>query len=288
MPISFGPGGNSDSFTNAKKRFPEDLPEYLRGFGLNAYEIECGRGVNISAKMYAFLPELATENNIEVTLHTPYYISLSSEQEEIRQKSANYILQSAEAAMKLGARKIVVHSGSCAKMSREEALALAKETLKKSRKLLIENNLSGIIICPETMGKINQLGTLEEVIELCKVDESFLPCVDFGHLNARSHGGIKTKSDYRRIFDTLEDELGFKRAQNLHIHFSKIQYTEGGEKTHLTFTDTEYGPDYEPLMEVIAEQDYQPSIICESDGTQAEDAQAMKEYYKRFIMGGFY
>jgi deoxyribonuclease-4 len=57
-------------------------------------------------------------------------------------------------------------------------------------------------------------------------------------------------------------------------------YTAGGEKTHLTFEDTEYGPDFEPLMEVIHERNYTPFIICESQGTQAEDAAKMREYYE--------
>ncbi len=278
MSISFGPGGNSESF--GKRIFPEDLPEYLSSMGLNGYEIECGRGVRIAEKTYELLPKIAEEKGIALTLHTPYFISLSSEKEETRLNSLTYIEQSAEAVKKLGAKKIVVHSGSCAKMSRELALELASDTLLKAQKLLDEKGLSDIIICPETMGKINQLGTLSEVMELCKVDERFLPCVDFGHLNARTLGEIKTKADYAAILDEIENKLGHERLKNFHVHFSKIMYTKGGEKEHLTFADTEYGPDYEPLMELFKERDLQPTIICESAGTQAEDAAQMKKYYE--------
>ncbi len=275
--ITFGPGGNSESF--GKKKFPEDLPAYLASMGLNGYEIECGRGVRISEKTYLNLPRIAAENNITVTLHAPYFISLSSENEETRLKSVGYILESAVAAHKLGVRKIVVHSGSCAKMSREAALSLARDTLKKARSALDENGLSEIIICPETMGKINQLGTLSEVIELCKVDERFLPCVDFGHLNARTLGGIKGEAEYAAILDEIENKLGYDRLKNFHIHFSKIMYTAGGEKCHLTFDDNEYGPQFEPLMNQLKKRALEPTVICESAGTQAEDAAAMKRYY---------
>ena len=277
MAISFGPGGNSISF--GKRKFPEDLPAYLAGLGLNGYEIECGRGVRISAKTYELLPKLAEENNIALTLHAPYFISLSSEKEETRLKSLDYIRESAEAAQRLGARKIVVHSGSCAKMTREQALALAADTLKRTQKLLDENGLSDVIICPETMGKINQLGTLSEVIELCRVDERFLPCVDFGHLNARTLGGIKTKDDYAAVLDEIENRLGHERLKHFHVHFSKIMYTAGGEKEHLTFEDKEYGPDYKPLMELFCERELEPTVICESAGTQAEDAAEMKKCF---------
>lgn len=276
--ITFGPGGNSLSW--GKRKFPADLPQYLSELGLNGYEIECGRGVRISESTISNLPRLAAENGIYVTLHAPYFISLSSVEEEKRQNSVNYILESARAAKSVGARKIVVHSGSCSKMTRAEALYLASGTLKRAQAALDENGLSDIIICPETMGKINQLGTLEEVLELCKVDERFLPTVDFGHLNARTLGEIKSRADYAKMLDLIENELGHERLSNMHIHFSKIEYTKGGEKKHLTFADDRFGPQFEPLMEEIHARKLSPSIICESDGTQAEDAAAMKKYYE--------
>lgn len=274
--ISFGPGGNSISWGNLK--FPADLPQYLKNLGLNGYEVECGRGVRISEAAKA-LPKLAAENGIYVTLHAPYFISLSSVEEEKRQSSVGYILESAKAAKTVGAEKIVVHSGSCSKMTRAEACYLAKQTLQNAQKALDENGLSDIIICPETMGKINQLGTLEEVLELCGVDERFLPTVDFGHLNARTLGGIKTREDYAKILDAIENELGHDRLSHMHIHFSKIEYTNGGEKKHLTFADETFGPQYEPLLDEIHKRKLEPSIICESAGTQAEDAAEMKKYF---------
>lgn len=275
--ISFGPGGNSASWGNRK--FPADLPQYLKELGLNGYEVEYGRGVRISEASKA-LPKIAEENGICVTLHAPYFISLSSVEEEKRQNSVGYILESAKAAKLVGASKIVVHSGSCSKMSRAEAVYLAKQTLTNAQKALDENGLSDIVICPETMGKINQLGTLEEVLELCGVDERFLPTVDFGHLNARTLGGIKSRDDYAKMLDLIENELGHERLSRMHIHFSKIEYTGGGEKKHLTFADKQYGPQYEPLLEEIHKRGLEPSIICESDGTQAEDAAEMKRYYE--------
>ena len=276
--ITFGPGGNSLSW--GKRKFPDDLAEYLGGFGLNGYEIECGRGVRISEGTLARLPEIARENGINVTLHAPYFISLSSTEEEKRLNSVNYILESAKAAKAVGARKIVVHSGSCSKMTRAEALFLAKDTLKKAQAALDENGLSDIIICPETMGKINQLGTLDEVLELCGVDERFLPTVDFGHLNARTLGGIRGRDDYAKMLDDIENALGYERLSKMHVHFSKIEYTNGGEKKHLTFADKTFGPDFEPLFEEIKRRSLEPSVICESDGTQAEDAAEMKRFYE--------
>jgi len=279
--ITFATAGKPDSF--GKRKFPQELPAYLGEFGLNGFEIQCGRGFNITEEACSFFADCG----LRLSLHTPYFISVSGTDETTREKSVNYILESARLADKIGARRIIVHSGSCAKISREDAVSLALDTFKKARRLLDENKLEHIIICPETMGKINQLGDLDEVIELCGFDERMLPCVDFGHLNARTFGGIKDKSDYTACFDKIADKLGQKRLRELHIHFSKIQYTQsinkgvisGGEKKHLTFADLQYGPEFEPMLDEIYERKMQPFIVCESDGTQAEDCKIMLNYY---------
>ena len=67
--------------------------------------------------------------------------------------------------------------------------------------------------------------------------------------------------------------------KNFHVHFSKIQYSSKGEVRHLTFEDTIYGPEFEPLAAALKRLDLEPYIICESAGTQAEDALAMKKMY---------
>ena len=284
MVTRFGPAGTADSFKAMGFKKTIQLPEYLSRFGLNAFEYQCGRGVRVNAETVTQLGILCKEQGIQLSLHAPYYISLSSVEEEKRRNSVTYIVDSAKAAKLMGADRIVVHSGSAGKMSREEALALAKETLRWAQDALDELNLGDVIICPETMGKVNQLGDLHEVMELCKVDERMLPTIDFGHLNARTFGSIKTQADYAAILDTVENELGADRASRFHSHFSKIMYTvPGGEKCHLTFEDTEYGPDFEPLMELIAKKGWTPRFICESAGTQTEDAAALMASYKGFL-----
>lgn len=284
MVTRFGPAGTADSFKAMGFKKTIQLPEYLSRFGLNAFEYQCGRGVRVNAETVTQLGILCKEQGIQLSLHAPYYISLSSVEEEKRRNSVTYIVDSAKAAKLMGADRIVVHSGSAGKMSREEALALAKETLRWAQDALDELNLGDVIICPETMGKVNQLGDLHEVMELCKVDERMLPTIDFGHLNARTFGSIKTQADYAAILDTVENELGADRASRFHSHFSKIMYTvPGGEKCHLTFEDTEYGPDFEPLMELIAKKGWTPRFICESAGTQTEDAAGLMASYKSFL-----
>lgn len=279
MSAKFGPAGNSNSFAQMGYKGSLDVPEYTVKMGLDCFEYQCGRGVNIGLEKAAELGKRAKEKGITLSLHAPYYISMSSVEEEKRLNSINYILASARAVNAMGGNRIIVHTGSCGKISREEALRLAIDTMQKSLDALDAENLGHIHICPETMGKVNQLGTLQEVMELCKIDERLIPCIDFGHLNAREQGYFKTLADYESVFDTIENQLGIERLKVFHSHFSKIEYTTGGEKKHLTFEDTVYGPDFEPVMEITAKKNCSPTFVCESDGTQAEDARAMKDYY---------
>lgn len=281
MSVTFGPAGAAESFKAMGYKKSTELPGYLAKFGLNHFEYQCGQGVRISEESAKQLGAEFAAAGMTLSLHAPYFISLSGTDEEKRLNSINYILASAKAAKAMGANRIVIHSGSCAKISREDALALAKDTMKRARQALIDENLGDIICCPETMGKINQLGNLAEVLEICRIDDTFLPTIDFGHLNARTLGSIKTKADYAAILDEIENKLGHDRAAIFHSHFSKICYTEkGGEKMHLTFEDEIYGPQFEPLLELLYERNLSPTIICESAGTQTEDAAAMKNYYE--------
>lgn len=285
MSAKFGPAGNSESFS-AKYKSTADAPAYLKEMGLDWYEYQCGRGVKVSDKIAVAVRNAAEKNSIGLSLHAPYFISLSSVEEEKRDNSINYILQSCEAALRLGADRIVIHSGSCSKISREDALELAKDTLTRARKQAVEQGFDAVHFCPETMGKVNQLGNLDEVLALCRLDDTFIPCIDFGHLNARTLGAIKSAANYADILTKIENELGADRLKIFHSHFSKIMYTDpGGEKKHLTFEDNEYGPEYEPLMELVAKKGLSPVFICESAGTQAEDALAMKNSYTEYRKG---
>lgn len=279
----FGPAGNCEDFYAAGHKSSLEIPKWLCENGLLAYEYQCGKGVKISKDSAHLLGEEAEKYGISLSVHAPYYISLSSTEEEKREKSIDYILKTMRAAKAMGAKRIVVHSGSCAKITRIEAVKLAKDTLKKALDACDLEGYSDIIICPETMGKVNQLGNVSEVCELCSIDERLIPTIDFGHVNAQSIGGLKMLSDFEAVFDKVLKTLGEYKAKNLHIHYSRIEYTNCGEKMHHKFAETEYEPDFEPIAEIIAKRGYTPVIICESRGSQTFDAKEMQKIYFDFL-----
>lgn len=276
----FGPAGLSDSYVAAGYKNALGAVEYTASYGLNTFEYQSGHGVRIAANTAWALAKDAAKAGLTFSMHAPYYISMSSMEEEKRLGSLRYFLQSAQAVRMLSGNRVVFHAGSAGKQSRAIALEKTMDTLLRARELLDGEGYEDIHLCPETMGKMNQLGTLDEVLALCKLDGRHIPCIDFGHLNARTRGGIRTKRDYANILDAIGEALGEERAAHFHVHFSQIEYTKNGERRHLTFEDRYFGPDFRPLMELVHERKLSPVIICESQGTQAEDARTMKEYYE--------
>lgn len=281
MSALFGPGGNSESFYAQGHKHTVDAPEWIKNIGLDAYEYQAGNGIMGSDETFSKIGKAAKENGVKMSLHAPYFISLSGVDPEKRLKSLDYIRKSIHVAKLLGADTIVIHAGSAAKISRKEAMKLASDTLYKAAEEFFGETIHlGI----ETMGKVNQLGTLEEVIELCKVSDIYYPVVDFGHLNSRNIGGYyKTEDDYKRTFELVGERLGDKYARYMHCHFSKIEYTGAGEKKHVKFSDTGFEPPFEPLCSYLAKSGLEPRIICESAGSMADDALLMKKQYIEYL-----
>ena len=122
-------------------------------------------------------------------------------------------------------------------------------------------------------------------MELCTLDGRLVPCIDFGHLYARSLGADDGQEAFCRMLDRVEEVLGQERASAFHSHFSHIEFTpKGGEKCHRTFEeDGGYGPDWTPLAWEVARRGWSPTFICESAGTQAEDALTMKKIYQECL-----
>ena len=279
----FGPSGNPEAFYEEGHKKSLEMPAWVRAMGLDTYEYQCAKGVKISPATAKELGEKAREAEVTLSIHAPYYLNLATDGER-RQSAVDYIIQTMHAATWMGADRIVVHTGACAKISREEALSLAKDTMRLALKTADELGLGEVHICPETMGKINQLGTPEEVFELCRLDERLIPCIDFGHVHARSIGTVSDYEDFKGIFDTLENMLGRERAKSFHSHMSRIEYTQkGGEKKHWRYEDTQFGPDFDPIARLIFEREMSPRVICESAGTQGKDARIFKDIYESFF-----
>ncbi len=278
--IRFGPSGNAQSFFDAGYKHSEDSAYFVKSKGLNCFEYSFGRGVNMGDAKALSIGTAFREAGVEISVHAPYFINFAGEKEGV-EKSYEYVLSSARTGRLMGAKRVVFHPASQGKLEREEAMRRCRENLEILREKIYENGFDDMMFCPETMGKKRQIGTVEEIAEFCKIDKIYIPCVDFGHINAREGGVLKSAGDFKALLSYMIGELGFDKMERFHTHFSKIQYGAGGEIRHLTFEDEEYGPDYRDFLQAVKELGLQPYIICESAGTQAEDAVKMKEYYEK-------
>ncbi|OPY25257.1 MAG: endonuclease IV [Methanobacterium sp. PtaU1.Bin242] len=271
--VRFGPAGNPPGY---RGQTPE-VCNYIRGRGLEAYEYQATYGVRISKQSALKLRDNSKENNILVSMHAPYYINLSSPKEDVVERSIQRLVQSARAAQWMGAYRIVFHPGFYTEFVPEDAMKKFHLAVNDLTEQLDSLGVSDYTFAPETTGKKSQLGSLEEIIEICRSHENFAPTVDFAHLHARSGGKVKNKDDYGEIFTKLEDELGLK---SLHSHFTHIEFTDKGERRHHILSDDSYGPPLEPLLLEIIERGWDVTLICETPLLD-EDALLMQRNYRK-------
>lgn len=278
--IRFGVAGNCDRFYAEGNKQSVQAPAWLAAQGLSAYEYSAGHGVNVGGETARAIGEAARSAGVAVSIHAPYYINLASEDPEKDARNEGYFLSAARAVRAFGGSRVIYHPGTPGKRRREEAMARAVQRHLQIREALDAAGLDGVCLCPETMGRPSQLGTLEEVLALCRADERAIPTIDFAHLHAAGGGALRGAADFERIIERLLEALGEARARRFHAHFSRIAYTAKGEKMHMTFSDEGYGPDFAYLAPVLHRYALEPVIICESRGTQADDALSMKRIYE--------
>ena len=200
------------------------MPPWLREQGLEAYEYQCGKGVTVGEATARAIGRAAAEAGIALSLHAPYFVNPANPDPDSQEKTLGHVLKACQVAQWMGADRVVVHTGALQKRTREEALATAKAFFQTLRRRCDEGGYGDILLCPETMGKINQLGDLEEVLAICAPSEGLPPCVDFGHLYARSWAPWTGRGG-RGDAGPDGPGPGGGPARVFHSHFSKIEYT---------------------------------------------------------------
>ncbi|MGC8895472.1 MAG: TIM barrel protein [Candidatus Bathyarchaeia archaeon] len=261
----FGPAGVPPTFRMMKAAL-SDVPRLLREEGLDAFEYQAvrwGAKPQIKREEAEKLGSEAKEKDVWLSLHGSYFINFCGEKDVI-EASRQRLIACATAAEWMNAHIVVFHPGFYGKKPQKEVfrncLAAIKETVESLKNLGIEN----VKIGPETMGKPSQFGSLDEVLSLCEEVEQTQPVIDWAHLHARDKGRFKTIDDFRKVVDEIEKRLGTEAIKNMHCHFTKVEYTDKGEKCHHVMDEADYGPDFTMLAKVIAEYKLNPVIISES------------------------
>ncbi|MFH0957539.1 MAG: TIM barrel protein [Pseudomonadota bacterium] len=290
----FGVAGNPPNFWQSKfSGNRANAPEWLHSIGLDALEIQCGYGVRMSDAQAEAFRLNSRKYKIKLSIHAPYYISLGNRDGVVSKNSLNELKKSVELAQKIGSDRVIFHLGSTLG-NREEA---KKQAIKTLMRLEEEVKMKGVRLYPEIAGKVNQLGSLDEIISICKSVPYAFPCIDLAHLHARTMGTLMTRKDFDQVIDEIEKKLGDEAIKNLHIHLYPVEWGGKGELRHKAFADkiekTQqvslfttaahnqgiYYPRYEPFIDLIVQRKISPVIICEAKDSQDVGALEMKSYY---------
>lgn len=260
--MRFGPAGKP---VGMKQGDYVKAIEYIAGIGLDAIEYEAVRGVRVSEQKARAIREAAERYGVVVSMHAPYYINLAGSQETVK-KSIERLKAALRAASWMGAYAVVFHPGYYRdNPSPRDALRKVIENLRPLAEWMRQEGVKGVWLSPETTGKSSQVGSLDDVIEICREIEMCRPTVDWAHLYARSEGSYITSLDHVvEVIERIERELGTWAVKPLHTHFSRIEYGRGGEREHHTLAEEEYGPEWRTVCRAYRETGIEGTIISES------------------------
>jgi len=243
-----------------------DVPKLLKEEGLDAFEYEAvrwGKKPQIKKEDAEELGLAAKENDVWLSLHGSYFINFCGAK-QIVEASKQRLIACASAAKWMSARVVVFHPGFYGEKSPKQAFDACLKALQETVEVMQSLGIIDVKIGPETMGRLFQLGSLDEILRLCEMVEQTQLVIDWSHLHARDQGRFRTVDDFRRVVENVEIKLGTEVVENMHCHFTKVEFTAKGEKRHHTLEETRYGPEFEMLAKVISEFRLKPVIISES------------------------
>lgn len=257
--IRLGPAG-----LGGANKAVENL-QYFARLGLKACEIAFTYGIYLKKLDAIRIGKVAKKLNIKLSIHCPYWINLASKEKIKIKQSKKRILDSCEHGHYLRAEYIVFHPGYYGKRTKEEIYEIIKEQILEMQKTIKKNKWK-VKLAPETTGKINVFGSIEEILQLVK-DTNCSFCIDFAHVFSRNIGHI----DYSKLLDK------FKGFKYFHCHFSNIEYGSKGERWHLNMNSH---PPFKPLAKEILKRKLNITIISESPDTYLDSLKQKKIFEK--------
>ncbi len=272
--IRFGPAGIP---IQCKGTSTLDGVRCCAELGLQAMEMQFVRGVRMKEEQAAEIKKAATELDMSLSSHAPYFINLCSNKEETIKNSFKYIYDAARMTYLAGGSITAIHPGYYQELSKEEAYKIAKKRFEEIAEKLKQEKIK-CFLGAENVGKKSQFGGLEEVLRLANEIDLIKPVIDCSHLVARQDFPLKTELDYQKLFALLEKQLG-DYVRHFHFQFQEVNYTDKGERNHLAL-GTNNEPPYKPLIKVLAENGYSGTIICESPKQEFDALKMQEEFYR--------
>ena len=269
--------------TNYKGKF-KDLFNWLREKNLNAYEIQCVYGFKISDINKQIITN-EKANGFNFSIHAPYYINLGSLNEPVVQRSKENMKQGIELAKSIGVNRIIFHPGGGHNNTEEGRKIGIKQLIDAVNEFTSQVDMADVRLYPEIGGKTANLGSIDEIIEICKNCEYCYPCIDIAHLHARENGSIVSKDILKEKLLKVKTELP-EKFKYIHFHAYTINYNEKGEIKHLMHGENMPNgsvgrPNLDDFVELLHELDISPWVISEASDTQEIGAKYMRDLYNK-------
>lgn len=247
---------------------------FSASIGLDALELGWVQSVRVTEATCGAIKAAGEQNQVALSVHAPYFINLNASDEEWV-KSRKRLMDAAHYGFLAGATDIIFHPGSYFGADPKDVLKVAIPRLRGCVEELQKNG-DAVTLRPETMGKSAMLGSLEDALEMSKLD-GVLPCLDFAHLHARpGDGSMNTYDEWARLLEKYGNALGEESLKRLHVHLSGIEYGAKGEKNHLPLSEADL--DLQALFKALREFGCGGRILCESP-IMEEDALYMKKVW---------
>jgi deoxyribonuclease-4 len=271
--IRLGPSGVPLS---CKGRTLKDGVEFTHELGLGAMAVQVSRGIRIEEEYAEEVGDRADELGVQLSVHSPYYTNLGSDDEEVVQNSIDKIVMSGHMGDVMGANVVVAHPGFYTSLDPQETKEKITQNASLTRDFFRDSNYQ-VDLGLEVMGKKQTFGTLDEVIELCEeIGEGVVPVIDFAHIHARSNGGLREREDFEEIFEKL-DSLGLDRY---YTYFTGVEYENGNEVSHKPIKKADL--DFDILGQMLLEEGYDVTVISISPLVE-HDAIYMKIRLERML-----
>ncbi len=262
--IFLGPAGVP---ATSEKRDTISGVKRVHALGLSAMEVEFVRGVRMSGALAAEVGETASALGVELSVHAPYFINLSSDRAPVIEASKKRILETAERASIMGAKTIVIHAGYYGSLSSEQCYEKIKNELEVLSDDARKNNWN-VLLGIETMGKMSQFAGLDDIVKICKEVKGCVPYVDWAHIFVRNNGNI----DYAQILEKLG-------AKHIRSHFSNVKKNAKGNYVDI-HAPIDHAPAFEPLATAIMKEKRDITIISESPILE-QDSLRMKRVFEK-------
>jgi deoxyribonuclease IV len=260
--LHFGPARVPD------QQAPERAVELLLAAGYSACEIDFERGFWMDYDFAAAFGELARRHDIALSVHAPLAGFMGHAERGRKLNMAVGMLDhSAGIARAAGAAPVVLHPGFLLERSREAALDAVVAQLAELRGRL-EKKDRAVPFGVEVMGRVRDLGSIDDVVEIARRLDWVRPVIDFAHMHATSDGAFTNVEPF--VEALAKADAVIEPGAPFHIHFSDIQFANRNETKHLPYGEGTLRA--EPLRDALARFERPATVISESPTSESTDA----------------